>query len=384
MLSVYSGMDMNFTQAFPTTFGLARSRVSSLQPQQAFRQQQQQVPLSYSECLPTSSMVEPMMPSDMNLTSTPPSTTTMYYPAYSSTFVPSSSMDPVPVNSSPSIDTWNYTASNDIASDSTVNQSLTSHPQHLSQQLYMYSSPNDSSYPSPHQQQQNRQQHESHLYPASSSTPTSSSSIQTYSSVPSFQSPYGYQYHDRKVGSNSSSSPQMPVVSSNISSPASSIDHQQSGKIKSAQTSPMVYSKTGRSPSSSPPFGSIRHHPYQQHHHHHHVGNSCSTRPLSMGSLSPLSEQGSVSGSMPYPSMNMITSFPTKINASTGVSPKRYECHICSKKFTRPSSLTTHVYSHTGEKPFQCPVEGCGRHFSVVSNLRRHAKIHTNSMGSKC
>ncbi|KAI9303051.1 hypothetical protein BJ944DRAFT_139562, partial [Cunninghamella echinulata] len=57
----------------------------------------------------------------------------------------------------------------------------------------------------------------------------------------------------------------------------------------------------------------------------------------------------------------------------------RYECHICSKKFTRPSSLTTHIYSHTGEKPFKCPVEGCGRHFSVVSNLRRHAKIHSNT-----
>ncbi|KAF7728083.1 hypothetical protein EC973_006721 [Apophysomyces ossiformis] len=58
--------------------------------------------------------------------------------------------------------------------------------------------------------------------------------------------------------------------------------------------------------------------------------------------------------------------------------PKRYGCPICSKKFTRPSSLTTHLYSHTGEKPFKCPIEGCGRNFSVVSNLRRHAKIHYN------
>lgn len=75
---------------------------------------------------------------------------------------------------------------------------------------------------------------------------------------------------------------------------------------------------------------------------------------------------------------------------------KRYSCRICNKRFTRPSSLTTHIYSHTGEvslyiylefrnvlliillyqKPFKCPVAGCGRNFSVVSNLRRHAKIH--------
>ncbi|KAI8097961.1 uncharacterized protein B0P05DRAFT_461292 [Gilbertella persicaria] len=61
---------------------------------------------------------------------------------------------------------------------------------------------------------------------------------------------------------------------------------------------------------------------------------------------------------------------------------KRYCCRLCNKRFTRPSSLTTHTYSHTGEKPFKCPVEGCGRHFSVVSNLRRHAKIHNNPTAS--
>jgi uncharacterized Zn-finger protein len=31
---------------------------------------------------------------------------------------------------------------------------------------------------------------------------------------------------------------------------------------------------------------------------------------------------------------------------------KRYGCELCSKRFTRPSSLTTHMYSHTGEVKF--------------------------------
>lgn len=34
---------------------------------------------------------------------------------------------------------------------------------------------------------------------------------------------------------------------------------------------------------------------------------------------------------------------------STSPVNKRYSCRICNKRFTRPSSLTTHIYSHTGE-----------------------------------
>lgn len=68
----------------------------------------------------------------------------------------------------------------------------------------------------------------------------------------------------------------------------------------------------------------------------------------------------------------------TSRSSSPENSNKRYMCRLCNKRFTRPSSLTTHIYSHTGEKPFKCPVSECGRQFSVVSNLRRHAKIHNS------
>jgi uncharacterized Zn-finger protein len=47
-----------------------------------------------------------------------------------------------------------------------------------------------------------------------------------------------------------------------------------------------------------------------------------------------------------YPGANLMSTFSTKAMSSV---PKRYKCSVCSKRFTRPSSLTTHMYSHTGE-----------------------------------
>ncbi|GAB5586506.1 hypothetical protein Unana1_01406 [Umbelopsis nana] len=73
------------------------------------------------------------------------------------------------------------------------------------------------------------------------------------------------------------------------------------------------------------------------------------------------------------PAAGLMSSFSTKASSTV---PKRYKCAVCTKRFTRPSSLITHMYSHTGEKPHKCPVPSCGRRFSVVSNLRRHIKIH--------
>ncbi|KAJ3299490.1 hypothetical protein HDU76_006295, partial [Blyttiomyces sp. JEL0837] len=55
--------------------------------------------------------------------------------------------------------------------------------------------------------------------------------------------------------------------------------------------------------------------------------------------------------------------------------PRRYLCSVCSKRFTRPSTLRTHMNSHTGERPFACPTPNCGWRFTVLSNLKRHMRI---------
>ncbi|KAJ1911763.1 hypothetical protein H4219_005837 [Mycoemilia scoparia] len=62
---------------------------------------------------------------------------------------------------------------------------------------------------------------------------------------------------------------------------------------------------------------------------------------------------------------------------------RKYRCPYCPKRFSRPSSLTTHTYTHTGERPFACKFPNCTKRFSVISNLRRHYKVHYNVI-KKC
>lgn len=48
-------------------------------------------------------------------------------------------------------------------------------------------------------------------------------------------------------------------------------------------------------------------------------------------------------------SSSMPTSLPEKASNGSHSTPRRYKCTLCTKRFTRPSSLATHMHSHTGE-----------------------------------
>ena len=50
---------------------------------------------------------------------------------------------------------------------------------------------------------------------------------------------------------------------------------------------------------------------------------------------------------IPPAPQSMMSQFNSKVSSSA---QKKHKCKICTKRFTRPSSLQTHMYSHTGEK----------------------------------
>ncbi|KAI3614280.1 c2h2 conidiation transcription factor [Moniliophthora roreri] len=83
--------------------------------------------------------------------------------------------------------------------------------------------------------------------------------------------------------------------------------------------------------------------------------------PSSQGTNTPVRTERIESSS---PSETCTTRSSTK-----DVSEKKHACPVCSKRFSRPSSLRIHVNTQTGETR-------CGREFNVNSNMRRHYRNH--------
>ncbi|KAJ3077889.1 hypothetical protein HK102_004898, partial [Quaeritorhiza haematococci] len=120
---------------------------------------------------------------------------------------------------------------------------------------------------------------------------------------------------------------------------------------------------TGASRGAYPSMSSSYHHPHHGHHAHaHHPSASVVVAAGTGGTTGVILASTAPKGAV-------------AAGATSSNTPKRYECVVCAKRFSRPSSLRTHMHSHTGEKPYQCTVEMCGRRFSVLSNLRRHMKV---------
>ncbi|KAM0128543.1 hypothetical protein ACHAO1_008923 [Botrytis cinerea] len=53
-----------------------------------------------------------------------------------------------------------------------------------------------------------------------------------------------------------------------------------------------------------------------------------------------------------------------------------HQCDVCSKTFTRGTTLREHERSHTNEKPYKCTT--CEKGFSRRKDCRRHELLHTN------
>lgn len=56
--------------------------------------------------------------------------------------------------------------------------------------------------------------------------------------------------------------------------------------------------------------------------------------------------------------------------------PRRlFQCTLCSKEYTRSTSLRQHLRIHSGERPFICII--CNMAFTRLADLKRHEKVHS-------
>ncbi|XP_066435864.1 zinc finger protein 271-like [Eleutherodactylus coqui] len=60
----------------------------------------------------------------------------------------------------------------------------------------------------------------------------------------------------------------------------------------------------------------------------------------------------------------------------------KLKCSLCSKYFTRVSSLHRHYLMHTGYRPFSCHI--CSKTFQQLTHLDRHKQIHTRERRYHC
>lgn len=66
----------------------------------------------------------------------------------------------------------------------------------------------------------------------------------------------------------------------------------------------------------------------------------------------------------------------TQVDSQKNGEVTKFCCHVCHKKFKRPSSLKTHMNIHTGDRPYPCPYNDCTKSFNAKSNMLRHYKLH--------
>ena len=68
------------------------------------------------------------------------------------------------------------------------------------------------------------------------------------------------------------------------------------------------------------------------------------------------------------------------IKLHTGV--KTHKCTLCQSAFTEWNALKIHLGIHTGERPYRCTV--CNESFSHQDSLRRHNRDHGGEKPHRC
>lgn len=64
------------------------------------------------------------------------------------------------------------------------------------------------------------------------------------------------------------------------------------------------------------------------------------------------------------------------------VPPRKHECSVCNKTFTRKSNLVDHLRLHANMRPYECEI--CHATFVQTGNLRAHMRIHTKERPYEC